>query len=136
MVSYPDIEVIAPLPLSHLVGDGREYWAVFESGSYFMLAVSFYFVAQSLYVLGSAIWPKNAFVKTTVACVVVAIVYVVVGMALTKFLIDGHHKFIGNPPMSDDALRMLVIVVNFVVVFFNWTVAYFRFKEAEIINRW
>ena len=30
----------------------------------------------------------------------------------------------------------LSTVVFFVMAIFNWVVAYFRFKESEIINRW
>lgn len=135
MASYPEIDVIAPLPLLNFVKDGQEYWAAFENGRFLMLAISFYCMAQSVFVLGSTIWPKNAFVKTVAACVVIAIVYVSIGATLSSLLLDGKHLSI-HPPMTDEAMMTLVIITNFVLVFFNWTIAYFRFKESEIINRW
>ena len=62
-------EVIAPVPPNIVLGEDARHWAVFQEVGKFRLAVSFYFFCQSLYVLGSTLWPKNAFLKTTTALV-------------------------------------------------------------------
>lgn len=137
LISYPELKgIIASTPLSHLVGDIQGSWTAFQSCDGFMLAVSVYFFAQSIFVLGSSIWPKNAFVKTFSAIVVVAIIYTAVGASLTKMLYEGTGRHGINQSISNDAMMTITTVAFFALALFNWVVAYFRFKESEIINRW
>lgn len=136
MVSYPELkDIISSAPLSHLVGT-EQYWTAFQSCDSFMLGISAYFFAQSLFVLGSSIWPKNSFVKTFSAIVVIAIIYIAIGASLVKILFDMHGGHGGNPNISDEVLMLWVTIIFFGMAVFNWVVAYFRFKESEIINRW
>ena len=100
-----------------------------------MLGVSAYFFAQSLFVLGSSIWPKNSFVKTFSAIVVIAIVYIAIGSVLAKMLFEGRSGGV-NQTISDETMTLSSTVIFFAMAVFNWIVAYFRFKESEIINRW
>lgn len=135
MISYPELkDIIATTPLSHLVG--RDYWTAFQTCSGFMLGVSAYFFFQSLFILGSTIWPKNAFVKTFSAIVVIAIIYVVIGATLTKIVFEARGVHGINQSISDEFMMDLSIILFFGMAIFNWVVAYFRFKESEIINRW
>mgnify|MGYP000319353812 CR=1 FL=1 len=136
MVSYPELkDIIASTPLSHLVGKGQ-FWTVFADCNYFMLGVSAYFFAQSLFVLGSSIWPKNSFVKTFSAIVVVAIIYIAIGSVLGKILFEARGVRGVKQNISDEAMTLWTTVIFFGMAIFNWAVAYFRFKESEIINRW
>lgn len=136
MVSYPELkEIIASVPLSEIVGHGN--WTIFSDGETFLLGVSIYFFAQSLFVLGSSIWPKNAFVKTLSAIIVIAIVYVSVGAILVKVLMEASGRSGGvNGSISDETITLISTIAFFTLALFNWVVAYFRFKESEIINRW
>lgn len=135
-VSYPELkDIITSTPLSHLVGKGQ-FWTVFDDCNYFMLGVSAYFFAQSLFVLGSSIWPKNSFVKTFSAIVVVAIIYIAIGSALAKILFEARGVRGVNQDISDEAMTLWTTIIFFSMAIFNWVVAYFRFKESEIINRW
>lgn len=135
MISYPELNgIIASTPLSHLVGK-EQFWTVFDDCNYFMLGVSAYFFAQSLFVLGSSIWPKNSFVKTFSAIVVIAIVYIAIGSVLAKMLFEGRGGGV-NQTVSDETMTLSSTVIFFAMAVFNWVVAYFRFKESEIINRW
>lgn len=137
LISYPELKgIISSTPLSHLVGDIKDSWTAFQSCDGFMLAVSVYFFAQSIFVLGSSIWPKNAFVKTFSAIVVIAIIYTTVGASLTKMLYEGTGRHGINQTISDEAMMTITTVIFFALALFNWVVAYFRFKESEIINRW
>lgn len=135
-VSYPELkDIITSTPLSHLVGKGQ-FWTVFDDCNYFMLGVSAYFFAQSLFVLGSSIWPKNSFVKTFSAIVVVAIIYIAIGSVLAKILFEARGVRGVNQDISDEAVTLWTTIIFFGMAIFNWVVAYFRFKESEIINRW
>ena len=41
-----------------------------------------------------------------------------------------------NQTVSDETMTLSSTVIFFAMAVFNWVVAYFRFKESEIINRW
>lgn len=136
LISYPHLkDMIASAPLSHLVGKGQ-FWTLFDDCNYFMLGVSAYFFAQSLFVLGSAIWPKRSFVKTCSAIVVVAIIYIAIGSLLAKILYESRGARGIHQSVSDEAIILGTTIAFFGMAVFNWAVAYFRFKESEIINRW
>ncbi|WP_044265611.1 hypothetical protein [Bacteroides timonensis] len=136
MVSYPELkDIISSTPLSHLVGKGQ-FWTVFDDCNYFMLGVSAYFFVQSLFVLGSSIWPKNSFVKTFSAIVVVAIIYIAIGSVLGKILFEARGVRGVNQDISDESMTLWTTIIFLGMAIINWIVAYFRFKESEIINRW
>lgn len=135
MISYPELKgIIASAPLSQLLS--HESWAIFTDCNICLLGISCYLFAQSVFVLGSTIWPKNAFVKTFTAIVVVAIIYITVAATLGKIVIENHGIRRGNLELSDENMTTMSTIFFFVVALFNWVVAYFRFKESEIINRW
>lgn len=135
-MSYPDLKnIIASTPLSRLVGDDSQYWVAFRTSENLLLAISFYFFVQSIFVLGSSIWPKNAFVKTFSAIVILAVIYISIGVLLVKIFLE--HKSGGfNDPISGHTIMALGTAFFFVMAIINWVLAYFRFKESEIINRW
>lgn len=136
MVSYPELKgVIASAPLSYL-GNSGYYWTGLQTWDGLLMALSGYFFAQSIFVLGSSIWPRNSFVKTFSAVIVIIIVYVAIGSLLARILFEGRGGYGVHQTMSDEAMMHLSTVVFFVMAIFNWVVAYFRFKESEIINRW
>lgn len=137
-ISYPELKnVIASVPLCHLVGGGNnvDYWTAFETPQLFVLGISVYCYIQSVFVLGSVIWPKNAYIKTFSAVIVVAVTYICIALLLIKILAeDKSYGF--HPSISDETLVCLMTIGFFVMAVFDWVLAYFRFKESEIINRW
>lgn len=136
MAAYPEAETVAQVPLlSRLVGDCAGYWTAFPTYEQFMLALSMYFFFQSCFVLGSAIWSKNAFVKTFVAGVGIVIVYILVTVMMHKLLLGNQYMWNMGEPTENELLLLITLVSSFMALF-NWIVAYFRFKESEIINRW
>ena len=138
MAKYPDMDHIAQVPLcSHMVGGCKDcvtHWTAFPDQERFILGVSGYCFFQSCFVLGSSIWPKNAFLKTFTAGVIIVIAYTLMGVLLVKLLFEGNNVDMDWP--SEDMARTLVTVLFFIMTFVNWILAYFRFKESEIINRW
>jgi hypothetical protein len=60
-----------------------------------------------------------------------------VGVFMSKMLLQSnkHYSFPDDIIMSDEAMWGLLIAVSIFFTLFNWILAYFRFKESEIINR-
>lgn len=136
-LAYPEKDFIAPVDLSHLVGRGKDYYTVCRTGLQFGAVIAGYFFVQSLFVLGSTIWPKNSFLKTFASGTIIWIVYFLVGVFMSKMLLQSnkHYSFPDDIIMSDEAMWGLLIAVSIFFTLFNWILAYFRFKESEIINR-
>ena len=131
-LAYPGYaEVIQTFPYGRLA-DEDLFPPLFSGGVPTLFSFSFYFAVQSLYVLGSALWPKNAFVKTSAALIVVISIFVAVLVSLVKSLHFGPY----GPDMGEETLMTLFTCLLFAFAIFCWVTAYYRLKEAEIINRW
>lgn len=133
-LAYPEKDFIAPVALSHLVGD-EKYYTLCNSGLEFGALMSGYFFVQSLFVLGSSIWPKNSFLKTFAAGTVIVMVYFLAGILMSKILLENGQYYSGGIFESKDTILSIIIVAGIFFALMNWTLAYFRFKESEIINR-
>lgn len=129
---YSDLaEQIKPLDLSCYIygADGNvSIWSLQRTG----ILITMCCFVQSLFVLGSSIWPKKTIGKTLIAIVMICLANIQLGHFICKEW-GGFH----NPILNDnDAMTYLVMTIGAVFAVFNWTLAYFRFKESEIINRW
>lgn len=92
---YPDVkEVILPVNLGDLVGSGKR-WYLFHKTYELTLVLSIYCFVQSLFVLGSSVWPKNSFLKTFVSVTIIVLIYVLVGMLVGDMLFSGSSKDYG-----------------------------------------
>lgn len=134
-LKFPGTDVISSFPLLQLCNNSGLFYEASADHNMVSLFISGYLVVQSFFLLGSAIWPKNALIKTFAAGVVITIVYIMVGLLFAKmFFPDNFLK--GNVGIEDTTAQSIVVIVNWCFIFFNWGLAYFRFKESEIINRW
>ena len=134
---YPDVkEVILPVNLGDLVGSGKR-WYLFHKTYELTLVLSIYCFVQSLFVLGSSVWPKNSFLKTFVSVTIIVLIYVLVGMLVGDMLFSGSSKDYGYifSSITKEQVTVMVTVGFMLFAFVNWTLAYFRFKESEIIQR-
>lgn len=130
-LAYPDFtQLIQTFPYGRL-GDETMFPSFFSTGRWVLFSFSFYFAVQSAYVLGSALWPKNAFIKTSAALIVVISIFVAVLVSLVKSLHFGPYT-----PMEEETAVTLCTCLLFAFAIFCWVTAYYRLKEAEIINRW
>jgi hypothetical protein len=130
---YPDATII-PASLKYLVITGSEYSLSGSSMGYKILS---YFSFQSFFLLGSVIWPKNSFIKTLTAGLFIMITYSLFAAGVARML-RGENIYINNSSFGDvsmDALKIINMVILVFFIFFNWVIAYYRFKESEIINR-
>lgn len=137
LISKPELkDIISATPLTRFAGNDGGY-SIFTDCYTLLLSVGCYLFAQSLFVLGSSIWPKNSFVKSFTAIVIVAIVYAMITGGFVSVLFNDI-TFSGNINIgtSDGEGSIMPTIIISAMAIFNWTVAYFRFKESEIINRW
>ena len=137
-LAYPDEkDFIIPVDLSHLVGERKTYYTLCRTGLQFGALLSAYFFVQSLFVLGSSIWPKNSFLKTFASGTVIAIVYFLLAVFMSKMFLENGNYYSENvfTGMSEDTAMSIMIVVGIFFTLMNWTLAYLRFKESEIVNR-
>ena len=109
----------------------------YQAKSSISINIAVYFCRQSFFVLGSVIWPKRSFVNTCVALVCISIAYITVGVIVAKVFAEQFKVHVINGIYSsEDSFSFVVISLCSFIALFNWTLAYFRFKESEIINRW
>lgn len=102
------------------------------------IIISVYFALQSFFVLGSTLWQKNSFLKTAVTLILViaglcAIAYFSVKLFIPhNFILDISDEYKPTPEVG----QKIVITFFYAITLFNTVLAYFRYKEMEIINRW
>ena len=127
-VIYPEIDIITFInPYAEIVA--------LRDDAPLGFIVSLYLLLQSIFVLGSSLWPKYAFLKTFTA-------YTILGMAFSAFFAGFMNLFNrpGNsyimPVLSEDACFLIATCGILLVTLFFWWLAYKRFKEMEVVNRW
>lgn len=103
-----------------------------------LLVVSFlYIFLQSCFVLGAMLWPKNSFAKTVAALLAVGLLFGwVLGCTVSNVIPDDFYLSNQSISLSEGEAALLFVLFLGVMSLFNWVIAYFRFKEMEIINRW
>lgn len=99
--------------------------------------VILYFFFHSCFILGGNIWYKHPFPKTIAALLVMLIIYAkVVSWSAEWFTNDRFlHYAIRESTQEYGSFMYGVNIVLVVITLFNWTLAYYRFKEAEVVNR-
>ena len=90
-------------------------------------------LAQSLFVLGSAIWPKISGIKTIAAVAILIFAYAMFGYGLSElFLSDG--SYYPNILTLEQSVNLGFATIA-AGILTNYVIAYYRFKEQEIIQR-
>ncbi len=138
--NYPNMEVgfldfgkIAQKQTNNF-GDGY----VLPSFAVFYLLLSMYFLLQSIFILGATFWEKASFVKTFSVVVVLVIVFVLLcrwTILLSYHDFDEFEKVLKPLVQSLDTRIGLMSLFFSVITLFNWTLAFLRFRESEVIKR-
>jgi hypothetical protein len=143
---YPKLTVEF-LDLSKLVYPGGEFTSqqgyVFINRYLFAVVLNVYFLIQSLFVLGSTFWEKATFIKTFTAAAVIALAYILVCRQAILLSYGGEFDGFGNVLASfegvfkNDEIKALIFATCVLSAFTltNWTLAFFRIRESEIIKR-
>ena len=92
---------------------------------------------QASFALGSMLWPKNSWVKTFAALSILGMLvsFIMVWLALALFRDMAGYTLAGMDFLDDHgAWCMLAVTMLWAVVYH--VIAYYRYKEMEIIQRW
>ncbi|MDL2243825.1 hypothetical protein LJB84_03190 [Bacteroidales bacterium OttesenSCG-928-J19] len=141
---YPEGNVHM-IDFSRLIYPGEDYSSrhhVFPHIQVFFICLSLAYLFQSLCVLGATFWTKNSIIKTIAAIIVVIGLYVLVCRWAILGFYDSFDEFgnvlgslVNKSEISEQrAFSGSIIVLSFFVVL-NWVLAFFRFRESEIIKR-
>lgn len=85
------------------------------------------FALHSLYTLGSSIWPKSPWFRTTVCVAVLTILMAIFGM-FGIFTLDF--------PDVNIRLSINFVAISGIFAVINYAISYIRYRELETINRW
>lgn len=107
-------------------------------GVAFNIYVFTFLFVQSIFMLGSSVWPKNSLIKTFGVGALVMFVYFMIGLvsALTDTHPNGIIRFHQTSQDTVDLFAILVKCGVSLIIIFNYVICYLRFKEMEVINRW
>lgn len=102
------------------------------------LLSAIYLFVMSLYVLGSTFWQRNGFVKTTVSVASIFILggFMIYGVATALYTPGMYYDTPNFKSETLDILYYIGVSVPLAAAIFIVTLSYFRFKEAELIERW
>jgi len=120
----------------------RDY--VFFSKPFFIFCISIYAFIQSLFIIGTTFWEKASFIKTFSAIAILVILYIYLNRGVIEIMYDNFDSFgkkfvhlfemiIENP--TEKSLSLFFACILIALTLFNWVIAFFRFRESEIINR-
>ena len=102
------------------------------------IVIAVFWAMQSFFVLGSTLWQKNSFLKTAVALFALCAGIGLVAYWSTKLFIpdDFYIRMNKYEYISEETGRLMVSIFFYAIALFNTVLAYFRYKEMEVINRW
>lgn len=118
---YPSITNIHPTEVGPIIEQAPE-------GMVSILIISYLFI-QSYFMLGSTIWRKYSFFKTFSITLLLLIITVSVIILTTSQYTQNHSSGFDFIEFLNEWKYLFVVPVVF-----NWTMTYFRFKEAELIH--
>jgi len=145
-IYYPDLE-IKFLDLSKLYYPTNDYTSRYYMVPkfVFILFIFIYLFFQSLFLLGTTFWEKASFVKTFVAVAVIIFAYIMICRWTILFSyeegLDGFGNVLGSffaftdNGNAENYLKITTYIALSVLTLTNWTLAFFRLRESEIIKR-
>lgn len=95
-------------------------------------------VNQSIYFLGGIVWGKNPFFKTTAVIAAMSFICSMIVAIAANVLFDMSNSTFGinDDFFSEETLVTVGAVSCWIIIVFNYSVAYLRQRELEVINRW
>jgi hypothetical protein len=128
MLIYPDIPGIHNIFYDTLL---KEFFSKDQTP---LLFISLYFGLQSAFMLGSAVFQKNALVKTFVSVAIIAIIsfYILYTTDGAKYAIQINNYIGYYRSIYMISCNIATCVIIFLTLF-NWLVTYLRFKENDVV---
>lgn len=91
-------------------------------------------IVQSVFLLGSTIWPKNSMVKTVCAIGIISLALIIFNILCIQMLLDSNSSYSLNLTDTQESILAWTIVCFLTLA--NYIIAYYRYKEIELIQRW
>lgn len=99
---------------------------------------------QSMFVLGSSIWPKKSFIKTFLGLIVVNGVCSIYFTTLALALFEPNMNYVplwlenwlDHFQPTRTMMACAATAVSLIFSSINYVLAYYRYRESEIIQRW
>ena len=98
-----------------------------------IISVLIFFAVQSAFALGSILFPKGSFVKTFVLGAVILVLFFLVVTGTSMVFTPENNR---PTPLNQEQFEIMIMSIFSAIVLFNYIMAYYRFKEMEVINRW
>jgi len=99
------------------------------------LLLSLALLTQSFFVIGSAIWPKHGFLYTALWLFAIQAICSIAAGFYYSFLIDAD-SFSDFNGFNEEAFGWTIVGFAFFGTLLNYVLAYFRYREMEIVPRW
>ncbi|KAA6329441.1 hypothetical protein EZS27_021751 [termite gut metagenome] len=134
---HPDYDIVVT-DLRYIFKSSDTYYGMGMPYSMFAILIAVYFYVQSFFVLGGTVCPKKSFLRTFVAGLVLLFIYLSTIPVYNKFLMPFGAKMDGQiiaDFINNTCRQYLLGIVIFLMALLNWIIAYYRFKESEIIHR-
>ncbi len=126
---YLDTAPAALIPPSYIF-DGFSEDAV--------IGIIFLALIQSFFALGSCVWPRRGVAYTFIYLIITSLVFALWGGFLLKLMLSNLMDAHGTGSFSvdfDDTSHCTAEIFMIIAALTNYVIAYYRFKESEIINR-
>lgn len=142
---YPDLD-IRFIDFGQLIcpDEGSSGNYIFNNKTSFGITFCIYLFIQSIFILGATFWEKATFIKTFSVGVIIIIAFILI-CRWTILLSYGDFNAFFNTLNSFESLAIEhlnqnktftgVASILSVCTLINWTLAFFRFRESEIIKR-
>lgn len=89
---------------------------------------------QSLFFLGSTVWPRSSFIKTFAAGFAITVCMITIALTTTNAFIDIINP-VPPPPAFFNSI-FTYAALSLIMTTVNYIVAFLRYRESEVIRRW
>ena len=121
-------------PVALFIPSCHNYISYYATPSELQGFIACFIFVQSLYVLGSSVWARHSLVKTFISGTVIAIAYSLIAYWVTELCLPDYY-FVDDLSDSTNVLK-LIWIASITGTLVNYILAFFRFRENEIITHW
>lgn len=111
----------------------------FQRANDIAIAVFWVLVSQSVFVLGSSVWPKMSIVKTSCFLMAYGFLWTVYGIVVLTPIMSGHTIYILErffEHASRETIAAITYTVGALWALVNYSIAFWRYRDTEIVQRW
>lgn len=98
------------------------------------LIITGVFTVQSFFILGSILWPKLSYPKTFAMLFILFFTYSISVYLVGENLSRGLTYPRGPMKIVNEYIPYIILAFEFIVIIFNWTMAWWRLKETDVIT--